>query len=131
MDMTTPAMPLCRVEDIPDGGVLGLDPADPNGEALVLSRNGNEVRAWLNVCPHTGRRMDYAPNLFLYKAGKLTCAVHGATFALAENGLCVQGPCRGESLAPVPLRVEGGAIFRAWGSVEDEVHHHQHGDEHQ
>lgn len=113
MDMTTAATPLCRVEDIPDGGVLGLDPADPNGEALVLSRNGGDVRAWLNVCPHTGRRMDYAPNLFLYKGGKLTCAVHGATFALAENGLCVQGPCRGDSLTSVALRVGGGAVYRA------------------
>jgi nitrite reductase/ring-hydroxylating ferredoxin subunit len=112
MDMVTPVTPLCRVEEIPDGGVLGLDPADPHGEALVLSRHGNEVRAWLNVCPHTGRRMDYAPNLFLFKEGHLTCAVHGATFALAQGGLCVQGPCRGESLASVAVRVESGAVYR-------------------
>lgn len=112
MDMVTPDMPLCRVEEIPDGGVLGLDPADPHGEALVLMRNGDEVCAWLNVCPHAGRRMDYAPNLFLFKDGQLTCAVHGATFALVRNGLCVQGPCRGESLASVPVRVESGAVHR-------------------
>jgi len=113
MDVTTPDAPLCRVEDIPDGGVLGVDPADAHGDALVLARNGNEVRAWLNVCPHAGRRMDYAPNLFLVKGGHLTCAVHGATFALAQNGLCVQGPCRGESLASVPVRVENGTVHRA------------------
>jgi nitrite reductase/ring-hydroxylating ferredoxin subunit len=113
MDMTAPDAPLCRVEDIPDGGVLGVDAADPHGDALVLARNGNEVRAWLNVCPHAGRRMDYAPNLFLVKGGHLTCAVHGATFALAQNGLCVQGPCRGESLASVPVRVENSAVYRA------------------
>ena len=112
MDMVTPATPLCRVEEIPEDGVLGLDPADPNGEALVLARNGSEVRAWLNVCPHAGRRMDYAPNLFLFKEGHLTCAVHGASFALARNGLCVQGPCRGESLAPVPVHVDAGAVYR-------------------
>lgn len=129
--MSTPNEILCRLDDIPDGGVLGVDPPDPEGEPLLLARRGNSVQAWLNVCPHAGRRMDYAPGLFLVKDDKLTCAVHGATFALAENGLCVQGPCRGESLAPVPLRVEGGAIFRAQGSVEDDVHHHQHGDEHQ
>jgi len=113
MDITTPDIPLCRVADIPDGGVLGLDPATPHGEALVLARDGDRVRAWLNICPHTGRRMDYAPNLFLFKSGLLTCAVHGASFALAENGLCVQGPCRGDSLSSVPLRVEGGAVYRA------------------
>ena len=113
MDITNPATPLCRLEDIPERGVLGLDPPDPAGEALVLSRDGGKVRAWLNVCPHTGRRMDYAPNLFLFKNGQLTCAVHGATFALAQDGLCVQGPCRGESLTAVPLRVSDGKIWRA------------------
>lgn len=105
--------PLCRVMDIPDGGVLGLDPPDPDSDGLVLTRNGDAVRAWWNVCPHTGRRMDYAPNLFLYKNGQLTCAVHGASFALAQDGLCVQGPCRGESLTAVPLRVIDGKVWRA------------------
>jgi len=112
-----PATPLCRIEDIPDGGVLGLDPAEPDSDGLVLARNGDTVRAWWNVCPHTGRRMDYAPNLFLFKNGQLTCAVHGATFALARDGLCVQGPCRGESLTAVPLRVSEGKVWRAQGSV--------------
>lgn len=112
--MTTQRGPaLCRIEDIPDGGVLGLDPPDPVGEPLILMRSGNEVRAWLNTCPHTGRRMDYAPGLFLLKDARLTCAVHGATFALAQNGLCIGGPCRGESLAPVALRLENGEVWRA------------------
>ncbi|MBS0433166.1 MAG: Rieske 2Fe-2S domain-containing protein [Proteobacteria bacterium] len=110
--MTTPAAPLCRLADIPDGGVLGLDPPDPAGDALLLWRNGDAVCAWLNICPHAGRRMDYAPNLFLFKQGQLTCAVHGATFALAQAGLCVQGPCRGESLTAVPLRVADGMVWR-------------------
>lgn len=110
-DATVPA-PLCRLSDIPDGGVLGLDPPDPDGEALVLLRRGDAVSAWINVCPHTGRRMDYAPNLFLFKNGLLVCAVHGASFALADNGLCVGGPCRGESLTAVPLRVANGMVWR-------------------
>lgn len=113
MDTIDPAAPLCRVEAIPDGGILGLDPPDPNGDPLVLARNGEAVQAWLNICPHTGRRMDYAPNLFLCKQGVLTCAVHGATFGLAQNGLCIGGPCRGESLTPVALRIEGGVVYRA------------------
>ncbi|MEO6967009.1 MAG: Rieske 2Fe-2S domain-containing protein [Rhodanobacteraceae bacterium] len=113
MDMTTPATPLCRVEDIPDDGVLGLDPPEPEGDGLILARDGARVRGWFNVCPHTGRRMDYAPGLFLCKGGVLTCAVHGATFALGQNGLCIGGPCRGDSLTEVPLRVEGGVVYRA------------------
>lgn len=103
---------LCRLEDIPDGGVLGVDPPDPVGEPLVLARHGNAVQAWLNVCPHAGRRMNYAPGLFLVKDDKLTCAVHGSTFALREGGLCVGGPCRGQSLVAVHVKVQNGVVTR-------------------
>lgn len=113
MDMTTPETPLCRADDIPDGGVLGLDPPVPEGDGLILAREGSLVRAWSNVCPHAGRRMDYAPGLFLCKGGVLTCAVHGASFALGQNGLCIGGPCRGESLTEVPLHIEDSVVYRA------------------
>lgn len=113
MDMTPPDGYLCRLDDIPDGGVLGVDPPDPEGEPLLLARHGNSVQAWLNVCPHAGRRMDYAPGLFLVKEDKLTCAVHGATFALREAGLCVAGPCRGQSLVAVRVQVRDGVVSRA------------------
>jgi nitrite reductase/ring-hydroxylating ferredoxin subunit len=113
MDMTSPKEILCRLEDIPDGGVLGVDPPDPQGESLLLARRGNSVQGWLNVCPHAGRRMDYAPGLFLVKDDKLTCAVHGATFALRQGGLCVSGPCRGQSLVAVAVQVRDGMVTRA------------------
>ena len=113
MDSAAPDPYLCRLEDIPDGGVLGVDPPDPEGEPLLLARSGNSVQAWLNVCPHAGRRMDYAPGLFLVKDDKLTCAVHGATFALREAGLCVVGPCRGQSLVAVRVQVRDGVVSRA------------------
>ena len=113
MDMTSPDSFLCRLDDIPDGGVIGVNPPDPDGDSLVLARHGNSVQAWLNVCPHAGRRMDYAPGLFLVKDDKLTCAVHGATFALREAGLCVAGPCRGQSLVAVRVQVRDGIVSRA------------------
>ena len=113
MDMTSPDPFLCRLDDIPDGGVVGVNPPDPEGDPLVLARHGNAVQAWLNVCPHAGRRMDYAPGLFLVKDDKLTCAVHGATFALREAGLCVAGPCRGQSLVAVRVQVRDGIVSRA------------------
>lgn len=113
MDMTVSSEMLCRLEAIPDGGVLGVDPPDPEGEPLLLVRHGNSVQCWLNICPHAGRRMDYAPGLFLVKEGKLTCAVHGATFALRDAGLCVAGPCRGQSLVAVPVKVRDGQVVRA------------------
>ena len=84
---------------------------DGDVESLILYREpGGGVRAWINVCPHAGRRLDYAPGKFLRtKAGELMCAVHGATFALPE-GNCVAGPCRGECLRAVAVRVDDGQV---------------------
>lgn len=65
--------------------------------SLLLIEQGDAVVAYRNVCPHQGRRLDYAPGKLLLKDGTLICPAHGAVFALAD-GLCVQGPCRGESL---------------------------------
>ena len=80
-------------------------------ESLILHRAADgSVRAWLNVCPHAGRRLDFAPGKFLRsKAGELVCAVHGAAFALAD-GQCVAGPCRGDRLRAVAVRCEDGQV---------------------
>jgi nitrite reductase/ring-hydroxylating ferredoxin subunit len=71
-------------------------------QSLILRRRGADVQAWLNVCPHAGRRLDWAPGRFLLDKGHLVCAAHGASFEL-EHGLCISGPCRGQSLVPVPV----------------------------
>ncbi|WP_158880103.1 Rieske (2Fe-2S) protein [Rhodanobacter sp. L36] len=104
---------LCRLDDIPDGGATAVDAVLTDGEdSIILLRRGDDVCAYLNICPHAGRRLDYAPGKFLLKNGTLICAVHGATFDV-ENGVCIAGPCRGELLRSVPLRVENGDIFLA------------------
>lgn len=79
--------------------------------SLILHRAADgSVRAWLNVCPHAGRRLDFAPGKFLRsKAGELVCAVHGATFALAD-GHCLAGPCRGDRLRAVPVHCIDGQV---------------------
>lgn len=101
---------LCAVTDIPDGGVAGATATLTSGTvSLVLTRFGDTVRAFHNECPHAGRRMDWAPNRFLMEHGHLVCAAHGAVFTL-DTGLCVGGPCRGQALMPVPVRVEDGLV---------------------
>ena len=103
---------LARIEQIEDGGFLEVEAVLPGGDAesLILHRDGDAVRAWLNVCPHAGRRLDWAPGRFLKsKSGELVCAVHGATFELRE-GVCVAGPCRGDSLRAVAVETAGGHV---------------------
>lgn len=91
---------------------------DGECESLVLYRDGEEVRAWLNICPHAGRRLDWAPGEFLRsRDGLLVCAAHGAGFEL-RHGECVSGPCRGQSLRAVPVVVRDGAVWLAEGQQD-------------
>jgi nitrite reductase/ring-hydroxylating ferredoxin subunit len=104
---------LCALNDVGDGGAFAVDATLADGEEnLILLRRGEQVCAFLNVCPHAGRPLDYAPGQFLLSKGLLICAVHGASFD-QTNGLCVGGPCKGESLRSVAVRVYAGEIFLA------------------
>lgn len=99
---------LIRLAEWPPEGLsetevsIGGEPA-----SLILRRQGEKLQAWLNVCPHAGRRLDWAPGRFLLDQGRLVCAAHGATFELDE-GRCVSGPCRGASLVSVSVAVAAG-----------------------
>ncbi len=97
---------LIRLPALPPEGVSETEAlVDGEVQSLVLRRQGERVQAWLNVCPHAGRRLDWAPGRFLLDKGHLVCAAHGASFEL-EQGLCVSGPCRGQSLVAVAVAVD-------------------------
>lgn len=107
-DTLSVLLPLSRIADGALVEAEGL--VDGVHESLVLHRRGDAVRGWLNICPHAGRRLDWAPGQFLVsKDGLLVCAAHGAAFDLAD-GACVAGPCRGQSLAAVDVAIEGDAV---------------------
>jgi len=113
----TPGMttrtPLAAFDAIVDGGLLEVEgTVDGDAESLILHRDGERVRAWFNVCPHAGRRLDWAPGKFLLSDGLLVCAAHGASFELG-GGECVAGPCRGESLRAVAVEVRDGGVYLA------------------
>jgi len=103
---------LIALRDIPDGGCIEIEAhMDGDLESLIVYRNGDTVRVWLNVCPHAGRRLDWAAGKFLIsKAGHLVCAAHGASFSL-NDGVCVEGPCRGEALRVVEVEVNDGGVY--------------------
>ncbi len=106
----TPAHAVCALEQVPDGGATAVDAILADGEeSLIVLRRGGQVSGYLNICPHAGNRLDYAPGKFLLKNDSLICAVHGAVFNQAD-GLCTGGPCRGQSLRAVPLRVVDGTV---------------------
>ncbi|KLD68839.1 ferredoxin, partial [Xanthomonas hyacinthi DSM 19077] len=64
------------MEQIEPGSLVEAE-ATLGGEvaSLLLYRDGDGVRAWANVCPHAGRRLDWAPGQFLKsREGHVVCA---------------------------------------------------------
>ena len=104
---------ICRLDDIPDGGATAVEVMLAHGEdSVILMRQGSQVQCYLNICPHAGRQLDYAPGKFLLQDQALICAVHGASFNKTD-GLCIAGPCKGDSLRSVAVRMQGDEIFLA------------------
>ncbi len=111
MDITVTHAPLCSLFEMADGEAIAVDLAANEGvESLIVLRQGDAAHVYLNSCPHAGRRLDWAPGKFLLSKGTLVCAAHGASFT-ARTGLCIGGPCRGESLRRVPVEVVDGAVW--------------------
>jgi len=102
---------LARLDAMPDGRPVDAEATiDDASESLILIRAGPHVDAFPNVCPQAGRRLDWAPGQFLVsRDGHLVCAAHGASFEL-RSGLCVAGPCRGESLRRVDVSVDDSTV---------------------
>lgn len=101
--------PLCRLDEIPDGQAIGVHVASATGGFdLVVLREKDQVFAYHNECPHAGRNMDYAPGRFIVSDGRLTCAVHGATFRVS-SGACLGGPCS-NGLVALPVSVVDGWV---------------------
>ena len=110
---------LCRIADLSDPGAraftLGRGDWPLRG---FLVRRGNAVQAYVNQCPHQGHPLNLRPDAFLTADGSLiVCLSHGALFELA-TGFCVAGPCAGQSLRSLPLRVEGGLVMLRDGAEE-------------
>lgn len=106
---------LCRLDDIPDGGAIGVPAAASGGGAhapgLIVVRLGDTVRVYENACPHIGTPLDWVAGKFFSHDGRhLICATHGATFEPA-SGLCVSGPCRGDRLTALPSGVDDGGVW--------------------
>jgi nitrite reductase/ring-hydroxylating ferredoxin subunit len=92
-------------------GSRGFSVAVPEGvRDIFLVRKGARVFAYRNSCPHTGGPLDWVPDQFLTLAGDLIqCATHDALFSI-EDGLCVKGPCAGQSLSALTVHVEGDRV---------------------
>ena len=103
---------VCRLADIEDGSARGFSIGEVGAsQAVIVVRQGKALHAYRNSCPHTGSPLDWVDHQFLDIEGALIqCAVHDARF-LIDTGECILGPCPGESLESLPIRIDGGNIY--------------------
>jgi nitrite reductase/ring-hydroxylating ferredoxin subunit len=108
----TQARRLCPLEEIADGEAKAYRVEGFEHEVFI-HREGEEVRAFLNSCPHRGTPLDWVPDRFIAPDREhFLCATHGALFR-TEDGVCVAGPCFGDRLRPVAVTLEDGWIVLA------------------
>lgn len=99
---------LCHLDDLEDNNAKGFDPQDQGEDTMFVVRKGSQVYAYFDQCPHYGggTTLPWRKDAYLNSDAEfIVCAAHGAEFEI-DTGLCIHGPCLGESLAGVPLRIE-------------------------
>lgn len=103
---------ICPLHELPDPGAKGftIGGGDWPLRGFVV-RRGENVRAYVNHCPHAGFPLNWRPDGFLApQAPLIRCTMHGALFEI-ETGVCVSGPCAGLRLRTLPVQVARGYVM--------------------
>lgn len=83
----------------------------PTASVILLCLADGALVAYRNACPHMGIELDWEPRRLLSPNGHyLRCTGHGALFR-QEDGCCVSGPCAGEALTAVPVRIKNEIVM--------------------
>lgn len=106
---------VAQLGDLPDGQSRGFDPRGRGRDTVFIVRCGETLHAWRDACPHLGNEgspMAWRKDAYLNRDGsRIVCHAHGAQFD-PVTGVCVLGPCLGQSLTRVPVRVgQGGEVL--------------------
>jgi nitrite reductase/ring-hydroxylating ferredoxin subunit len=79
-------------------------------DGLLVNDNGR-FHAYVNRCRHMPTPLDFIRDQFVSEDGHyLMCYTHGALYERG-TGVCVSGPCQGESLYRLPVAVDQGEIL--------------------
>ncbi|PDT65051.1 (2Fe-2S)-binding protein [Bradyrhizobium ottawaense] len=94
---------------------FSLSQIDDSGESrpfpiIVVRTFGNDYFSYVNCCPHESVWLNIGSGAF-FSADRafLRCGRHGARFEI-DTGMCIDGPCDGQSLEPVALAVIEGDV---------------------
>lgn len=86
---------------------------DDRSWEVILRRTEGGVSAWHNACPHRPEvRLDPGGGAIV-DDGQVVCHDHGARFECGEgdDGICTDGPCRGEALEEVDVELREGHVY--------------------
>ncbi|NRA23724.1 MAG: Rieske (2Fe-2S) protein [Oleispira sp.] len=98
---------LCHSDEIAEGKSKGFQ---LNETFLFAVKKRNQIYIYQNSCPHLGIQLEWQPDEFLdIDASMIQCSSHGALFRI-EDGMCLLGPCLGQSLIPVEFRINNAMI---------------------
>ena len=102
---------LCYLQDIPRFGAKEFQIMSSGQQLdIFVIRSNHNVYGYKNICPHQGLTLNWLPDLFLnHDQSLIQCSNHAALFRI-EDGVCISGPCAGERLIPVTIKLDNGIV---------------------
>ena len=103
--------PLANIKQLSHAKTLVV-PHELYRGGIILIKYEDGVKAYENNCPHQDVPLNEAYKVDVNPFDKtMKCSVHDAYFQV-EDGYCIDGPCMGDELAQIPIRIaENGDIF--------------------
>lgn len=99
-----PVVAVCRMDEIPVGGVVNFAYPDAHSPALLVRMATGEMRAYNNKCTHLE-----CPVYYVKGEDKLRCPCHEGEFDVA-SGKAVAGPPK-RQLTGIRLSVVDGTVY--------------------
>ena len=109
----TPGTYLCLEAELVEGQVkeFSFGENSPFSFRMFVYKKGDEITAFRNACPHYNIPLNHVPGDVFTTDGKaFLCMTHFAKFDTG-SGLCIEGPCKGESLDLIPLHHKDKQLF--------------------
>ncbi|MBU3030535.1 Rieske (2Fe-2S) protein [Paracoccus marinaquae] len=102
-----PGTPICA-----EAGITAVHPLTIRSERgefpLILLRDGDKLRAYVNACPHQYLPLNYRGEQLLSADGAmLLCTNHGARFDISTGRVIEGADC---GLDPVPVSIAEGMV---------------------
>lgn len=100
---------VCALADVAvDGAIVVALGRGADGVELVVVRDADGVRGFVNICPHDPLPLNIDSRIYAHEH-HVHCDHHFAMFRFSD-GVCTAGMCVGEALTPVPLAVTGERV---------------------